>query len=172
MRKKSIIVLIFTFFLYGSCVGLELRSPAFKEGEYIPSRYSCDSFDYSPPLVWDDVPQGTRSFALICEDPDAPTGIWVHWVIFNIPYQTHSLEESVPKIPQLPNGAIQGVNDFNRVGYGGPCPPSGKPHRYFFKLYALDTELNLREGVTRNELMKALEGHILDKASLYGLYKR
>lgn len=172
MLKAGLIVFIVLIFSYGSCVALELESPAFKEGNYIPSRYSCDSFDYSPPLVWKDIPEGTKSFALICEDPDAPVGIWVHWVIFNISSDTDSLEENVPKIPKLPNGAIQGMNDFNRIGYGGPCPPRGTPHRYFFKLYALDTNLNLKEGATKSELMKALAGHILGEASLYGLYKR
>jgi len=150
---------------------MKLISSAFKEGEMIPSKYTCDGPDVSPPLEWSDAPAGTKSFALISDDPDAPVGTWVHWVIFNIPANEHKLEENVPKTEVLKNGARQGKNDFGRLGYGGPCPPGGT-HRYFFKLYALDRELDLRPGATKRDLLKAMEGHVLAEAYLMGKYKR
>lgn len=150
---------------------MELKSQAFQPGDLIPAKYTCDGQDISPPLTWSDPPAGTKSFALISDDPDAPVGTWVHWVIWNIPASARSLEENLPKKDSLPNGAKQGTTDFRRIGYGGPCPPSGT-HRYFFKLYALDTTLNLPAATTKKDLEKAMQGHILVQAELIGKYRR
>ncbi len=150
---------------------MELKSAAFQPGSLIPAKYTCDGQDISPPLNWPDPPAGTESFALIADDPDAPVGIWVHWVIWNIPAGTRALEENLPKMASLPNGAKQGTTDFRRIGYGGPCPPSGT-HRYFFKLYALDTTLNLPASTIKKDLEKAMDGHILGQAELIGKYQR
>jgi hypothetical protein len=151
--------------------GMELTSAAFKPGELIPTKYTCDGPDVSPPLSWSDPPAGTKSFALISDDPDAPVGTWVHWVLWNVPAVARSLEENLPKKESLPSGAKQGTTDFRRIGYGGPCPPSGT-HRYFFKLYALDTTLNLPASTTKKDLEKAMQGHILAQAELMGKYRR
>ena len=156
-------------------MALQLTSTAFKAGGMIPRRYTCDDADVSPALAWTGLPPGTRSLALICDDPDAPDPAaprrtWVHWVIFNIPPSTTGLPEAV--FPHdLPDGTRQGCNDWNRIGYGGPCPPIGT-HRYFFKLYALDTTLNLSTGVTKAEVLQAMDGHILEEARLVGRYHR
>lgn len=150
---------------------MELKSSAFQPGEMIPAKYTCDGPDVSPPLSWSDPPAGTRSFALISDDPDAPVGTWVHWVMWNIPPSARALEENLPKKDSLPNGAKQGTTDFRRIGYGGPCPPSGT-HRYFFKLYALDTTLDLPPTTTKKALEKATQGHILAQAELMGKYRR
>ena len=150
---------------------MELTSAAFQPGEMIPTKYTCDGPDVSPPLSWSDPPAGTKSFALISDDPDAPVGTWVHWVMWNVPADTRALEENVPKKESLPNGTKQGTTDFRRIGYGGPCPPSGT-HRYFFKLYALDTTLNLPASTTKKDLEKAMQGHILAQAELMGKYRR
>ncbi len=151
---------------------LALKSSAFKQGEHIPPKYTCSSLDYSPPLEWSDIPLNTESFALICEDPDAPFGIWVHWVIFNIPKDTTHLDENIPKVSHLSKGIIQGINDFGKFGYGGPCPPAGKPHRYFFKLYALDGKIDLKGKVTREKLLSVIKNHILEETYLIGIYGR
>ncbi|MER3424119.1 MAG: YbhB/YbcL family Raf kinase inhibitor-like protein [Nitrospiraceae bacterium] len=150
---------------------MKLMSSAFQQGKMIPQQYTCDGSDISPPLTWSDPPQGTQSFALIADDPDAPRGTWVHWVVWNIPATVRSLEESVPRQESLATGAKQGMTDFKKIGYGGPCPPSGT-HRYFFKLYALDAMLNLPTGTTKAELEKAMQGHILGQAELMGTYQR
>ncbi len=150
---------------------MELKSSAFEAGDLIPAKYTCDGSDVSPPLSWSDAPSGTRSFALISDDPDAPRGTWVHWVTWNVPATALSLDEGLPKQDSLPNGMKQGTTDFRRVGYGGPCPPSGT-HRYFFKLYALDTILNLPSSTTKPALEKAMQGHILKQAELMGVYRR
>ena len=152
-------------------MGIQLTSSAFKEGEPIPSKYTCDGQDISPPLKWSNLPEGTKSLALISDDPDAPMGTWIHWVIYNIPPTVTELEQGVPTSKELPNRAKQGINDFRKIGYGGPCPPSGT-HRYFFKLYALDSELNLAPGATKNNLLNAMEGHILGMGQLMGIYLR
>src|SRR5205823_9556285 len=123
---------------------MDLKSSAFQSGAEIPRKYTCDANDVSPSLSWDKAPAGTKAFALIADDPDAPVGTWVHWVLFDLPPGTTELAEDTPKSQHLPGGAKQGLNDFRRLGYGGPCPPPGKPHRYFFKLYALDTLLDLK----------------------------
>jgi Raf kinase inhibitor-like YbhB/YbcL family protein len=151
---------------------MKLTSPAFADGQPIPGKHTCDGADVSPPLRWSDAPPGTRSFALICDDPDAPVGTWVHWVIYNLAPTTAELPEKVAPTEQLPGGAKQGLNDFRRVGYGGPCPPPGRPHRYFLKLYALDTELALRPRATKADLVRAMGGHILAEAQLMGTYQR
>jgi len=150
---------------------IKITSSAFEEGGLIPAKYTCDGADVSPPLQWDAVPEGTKSVALICDDPDAPMGTWVHWVLFNLPSDAKELAENIPAEETLPNGAKQGVNDFGRIGYGGPCPPGGT-HRYFFKIYALDTEVGLEAGADKRQLLKAMEGHILEQGQLVGKYKR
>ncbi len=149
---------------------LQLKSDAFKSGDAIPSRYTCEGKDTSPALSWTNPPTGTKSFTLIVTDPDAPAHTWVHWVIYNLPASARSIREGVPQVEQIPGGAVQGSNDFNKLGYGGPCPPSGKPHRYFFHLYALDTRLSLKPGATREEVEQAMKGHILAEGELMGLY--
>lgn len=150
---------------------IELTSSAFKEGGMIPAKYTCDDEDVSPPLQWGEVPEGTRSIVLICDDPDAPMGTWVHWLLFNLPSAAMSLTEEVPPEKTLPNGARQGTNDFRKIGYGGPCPPGGT-HRYYFKIYALDTQLDLPAGADKPRLLKAMQGHILAEGRLMGKYKR
>ena len=149
----------------------ELTSTVFAPGESIPRKYTCDGEDISPPLRWSDPPQDTRSFALIADDPDAPRGTWVHWVLYNLPAETRALPEAVPPDADLPDGSRHGQNTWPRLGYGGPCPPSGT-HRYFFKLYALDTVLDLKSGASKKALARAMQGHVLDQAELMGLYSR
>lgn len=153
-------------------MALKLESQAFKQEAFIPSQHTCEGKDVSPFLSWSGTPAGTKSLALIMDDPDAPVGTWVHWVLYNIPADTSSLSEGVPTQETLPNGAKQGVNDFRKTGYGGPCPPPGAPHRYFFKLYALDTELNLPAGSTKQTLLKAMTNHVLAETHLMGKYQR
>lgn len=150
---------------------MKIRSIAFNDGERIPKKYTCDGEDISPPLIWEDIPEGTVTLALISDDPDAPSKTWTHWLIFNIPPELNGLPEGVEKVEALENGIIQGFNDFGRIGYGGPCPPFGV-HRYFFKLYALDTSLDLEPGTSKEELLEAMEGHIIEKTQMIGLYSR
>jgi Raf kinase inhibitor-like YbhB/YbcL family protein len=154
-----------------STSGLVLASGAFKKGEAIPKQYGCKGADISPPLEWSNIPNNTKTLALIVDDPDAPMGTWVHWVIFNIPSTATGLPENVPPEESLPDGALQGKNDFRNYGYGGPCPPGGT-HRYFFKLYALDATLQLKGGCTKAELLKAMRGHVIGEAQLMGRYSR
>ena len=153
-------------------MSIQLTSSAFADGSPIPSKYTCDGNDTSPPLKWSGVPQGTKSLALICDDPDAPAGIWVHWVMYNIPATVTELPEGVPTGDAVLGSARQGVNDFRRIGYGGPCPPRGNPHRYYFKLYALDTELALKPKATKKDVVDAMQGHILAEGQLMGTYRR
>jgi Raf kinase inhibitor-like YbhB/YbcL family protein len=150
---------------------MEIKSSVFKEGMSIPSKYTCDNLDVSPPLEWSKVPTGTKSFALICDDPDAPTETWVHWILFNIPGDLRELPENEPKVETLDDGAQQGKNDFGKIGYGGPCPPGGT-HRYYFKIYAMNKELEAKSGITKKELLKAMEGYVLEEGQLMGRYKR
>jgi Raf kinase inhibitor-like YbhB/YbcL family protein len=150
---------------------MEIKSTAFNHGTRIPSKHTCDGMDVSPPLGWGNAPAGTKNFAVICDDPDAPIGTWVHWVIYDMPASTTNLPEKVPPLKELTNGAKQGMNDFRTIGYGGPCPPSGE-HRYFFKLYALDGPTGLKPGATKAQLLEAMKGHILGEAELMGKYKR
>ncbi|MFN3477424.1 MAG: YbhB/YbcL family Raf kinase inhibitor-like protein [Candidatus Methylomirabilales bacterium] len=156
----------------GRAMAFELRSPAFQPDQSIPRKYTCDGPDVSVPLRWTDPPPGTKSFALIADDPDAPMGTWVHWVLYDLPAETRELPEGLPSQERLPNGAKQGLNDFRRVGYGGPCPPPGPAHRYFFKLYALDSPTNLKPRATKQQLLDAMKGHILAEAQLIGRYQR
>jgi len=151
---------------------LTLSSPAFRDGEPIPRHFTGDGMDVSPPLAWGDPPPGTKSFALVCDDPDAPRGVWVHWLLYDLPRTTRRLPEGVPADPDLDDGSRQGANDFGYVGYGGPAPPRGAPHRYFFKLYALDTELNLPSGARKAEVLAAMDGHVLADGQLIGTYQR
>lgn len=150
---------------------IKIKSTAFEEGGMIPKKYTCDGRDVSPPLAWNSVPEGTKSLALICDDPDAVMRTWVHWVLFNIPADTRELSENIPPQKTLTDGAKQGINDFRKIGYGGPCPPGGT-HRYYLKLYALDTEINLEAGSTKEQLMRAMEGHILAEGKIMGKYQR
>lgn len=150
---------------------MKIASSAFAPGQPIPQKHTCDGPDVSPALNWSEAPQNTKSFALIADDPDAPVGTWVHWVLFNVPAGTQALPEGVPKTDSVAGG-VQGRNDFGRIGYGGPCPPPGKPHRYFFKLYALDTTLSLSPGVKKPDVEKAMQGHVLAQAEVMGTYQR
>lgn len=156
----------------GEAMAFEITSDAFQEQGNIPKKFTCDGADLSPALKWTEPPGGSQGFALISDDPDAPMGTWVHWVIYDIPGNARGLAEGIPKQETLPDGTKQGITDFGRVGYGGPCPPPGKPHRYFFKLYALDTKLNLPPRKKKDDLLKAIKGHVLAEAELIGLYKR
>ncbi|MFB2894613.1 YbhB/YbcL family Raf kinase inhibitor-like protein [Aerosakkonemataceae cyanobacterium BLCC-F50] len=150
---------------------MKLESDAFSANGMIPSKYTCDGRDFSPPLKWDAPPTGTQSLALIVDDPDAPMGTFVHWVLYDLPPEITSLPEAIPGDATLADGGTQGKNDFGKLGYGGPCPPSGT-HRYFFKLYALDRTLELASGATKAQLEAAMSGHILAAAELIGLYAR
>jgi Raf kinase inhibitor-like YbhB/YbcL family protein len=151
---------------------ITVTSPAFSPGTTIPQFHTCDGQDFSPELAWHGVPAGTRSLALICDDPDAPGGDWVHWVVFNIPPVVERLAGGIDGRAEITPGGRQGRNDFGRLGYGGPCPPPGKPHRYFFRIYALDTALDLPPGTTRDELRAAMKGHVLAEGGLMGTYGR
>lgn len=150
---------------------LRLESAAFQAGGYIPRKYTCGGENVSPPLKWTEAPSGTKSFVLIVADPDAPSGTWIHWIIYNVPPSAHGLPEAVPKTGEIESGARQGRSSFEEVGYGGPCPPPGDPHHYHFRLYALNTRLNLEAGAAREQVDDAMKGHILAKAELVGLYK-
>lgn len=156
----------------GAAVGFHLESPAFQAGASIPKQFTCEGSDESPGLKWTDPPEGTRTFALIADDPDAPVGTWVHWVAFNLAANTTELPQAVPRTEQINGGGKQGMNDFRRLGYGGPCPPPGKPHRYFFRLYALDTTLDLKPGCRKGDVERAMKGHVLGTAELMGTYGR
>jgi hypothetical protein len=150
---------------------MTLTSPSFAHGDPIPLRHSGDGINVSPPLAWVGVPAGTKSLALICDDPDAPGKVWVHWVLYGLPPTLADLPEGVPTDSTLPDGSRQGMSDSGSTGYDGPYPPKGKPHRYFFKLYALDADVNLPPGATKAELLSAM-GTILAEAELMGTYQR
>ncbi len=152
-------------------MALQITSAAFSEAGMIPKPYTCDGDDVSPDLLWSGVPEDTKSLALICDDPDAPVGTWVHWVLFNIPADEKGISSEIAPVATLTNGANHGSNDFGRLGYGGTCPPGGT-HRYFFKLYALDMFLSLDSGATKPQVEEAMQGHILAEAQWLGKYKR
>jgi Raf kinase inhibitor-like YbhB/YbcL family protein len=185
MGKRTVILLLLGAVLFGcearkpaevkkekgKKMDIEVTSPAFGEGESMPATYTADGEDISPPLEWTGVPEGAKSIALINDDPDAPVGTWVHWVLYNIPPDVTSLEENMPPDETLANGARQGTTDFGRIGYGGPAPPSGT-HRYFFKVYALDTMLDLPTGATKRQVGDAMQGHVLAEGQLMGKYSR
>lgn len=151
---------------------IQLKSAAFAEGQPIPDRHAYNKDDISPDLQWSGMPSTAKSLVLICDDPDAPVGTWVHWVLYDLPSSETGLSEGTPKTPTLANGAKQGLNDYKKIGYGGPCPPPGKPHRYFFKLYALDTTPELKPGLTKKDLLKAMDGHVVGEGQLMGTYQR
>lgn len=153
-------------------MSIKLTSTAFNNESSIPAKHTGDGHDVSPALAWSDFPENAGSFALICDDPDAPVGTWVHWVIFNIPAHARALPGGVPTTGTLQSGAVQGKNDFGNIGYGGPAPPPGKAHRYFFKLYCLDGPLDLAPGATKKQLLSSMEGHLLAQGQLMGRYKR
>jgi len=167
-RIQSFLLFSLLLFHGGIAMALEINSSEFEQNAKIPSRLTCDGDDISPAIRWQNAPEGTKSFALIFDDPDAPMGTWDHWLLFNIPANVTELAEN---IKQLPAGTKEGTNSWGRTGYGGPCPPD-REHRYFFKLYALDTELSLDNGVEKKEIEKAMEGHILEQAELMGRYER
>jgi len=153
-------------------MAFRLTAKSFSDGTPIPLKHTCDGQDLSPELAWTDPPAGTGSLALICDDPDAPVGTWVHWVLWGVGAETRSLPEGLGKKVSLPKEYREGISDFGRKGYGGPCPPSGKPHRYFFKLYALDIVPRLSPNDRKSDLLEAMQGHILDETKLMGTYKR
>ena len=152
-------------------MAIKITSAAFIEGGMIPREYTCDGRDISPHLAWTGAPEETKSLSIICDDPDAPMGTWVHWVLFNIPATVDELPQGIPPGTVLENGARHGINDFGTFGYGGPCPPGGT-HRYYFKIYALDKELTQEPGTIKADLLKAMEGHILAEGHLMGRYER
>jgi Raf kinase inhibitor-like YbhB/YbcL family protein len=151
---------------------MQLSSTAFAEGQPIPARHTCDGDNVSPALMWSGVPPGAKSLVLIADDPDAPVGTWVHWVLYDLPPTAAELPEALPRDQYIPEGAKQGLNDFKHLGYGGPCPPAGKPHRYYFKVYAVDAVLGLKPGATKKEVERAIEKHTLAQGQLMGTYKR
>jgi Raf kinase inhibitor-like YbhB/YbcL family protein len=153
-------------------MALQLSSRTFLDGQTIPRKFTCSGADVSPELAWSDAPSGTKSLALIVDDPDAPAGVWVHWVLYDLPAETRDLPEGMPKDRELRSGARQGKNDFGKIGYNGPCPPSGPAHRYFFKLYALREKTGLKAGASKDELERAMKGNILGQATLTGKFGR
>lgn len=150
---------------------IKLTSTAFKEGEPVPRQYTCDGVNVSPSLEWSGVPKSAKTLVIFADDPDAPAGTWVHWVLYNLPAGNIGMVENLPATDELKAGGFQGKNDFGKIGYGGPCPPSGT-HRYFFKIYALDSELPLEAGATKAEVEKAMEGHVVAQGQLMGTYRK
>lgn len=178
MKIHLLLLITLTFFTSIQCknktnmsANIIVKSNSFSDGGMIPAKYTCDGANISPQLSWDNAPKGTKSFVLICEDPDAPMGTFTHWILYDIPADVHELLENLPKDKILPNGAKQGIADFKKIGYGGPCPPNGT-HRYYFKLYALDTLLNLEPGLKKEDILKAMNGHILAQGQIMGKYAR
>ncbi|MGB9770444.1 MAG: YbhB/YbcL family Raf kinase inhibitor-like protein [Candidatus Kapaibacteriota bacterium] len=169
--KRIVFLLSFFLLLGGKPMEVQIFSSAFENAGFIPRKYTCDGENVSPPLNWKNLPPGTKSLAIINDDPDAPMGTWVHWVIYNIPATSSGLPENVKPQEKLPDGTLQGKNSWGRIGYGGPCPPSGT-HRYYFKIYALDKMLDLKPGATKEQVLKAMQGHILAEGAFYGKYSR
>jgi len=177
IRSVSGLLLAATMYLVcgaqgGKSMSLKLTIRSFENGGTIPKEFTCDGADMSPALEWTGAPTGTKTFALIADDPDAPAGTWVHWVLWNLPPGTKLLPDAVPTKAELEGGAKQGQNDFKKTGYRGPCPPPGTPHRYFFKLYALDAALKLPAGATKSDLERTMNGHILEQSEWMGRYSR
>ncbi|RMD45353.1 MAG: YbhB/YbcL family Raf kinase inhibitor-like protein [Aquificota bacterium] len=159
-------------FSEGKDMGIVVKSSDFKNGGYIPVKYTCDGTDISPEISWSNFPENTKSFVIIMDDPDAPVGTFTHWIVYDIPANINKFSENFPKVADI-NGIKQGINDFRKVGYGGPCPPRGKPHRYFIKIYALDvSNLNIPAMSSRKTVEEAMKGHIIDEGYLMGLYGR
>lgn len=153
-------------------MGINISSVVFEEGGKIPQKHTCDDENISPPLQWSTLPEHTISFVIICEDPDVYQGTFTHWILFNIPADIQELPAAIGNEGRLANGAIQGKNDFGYTGYGGPCPPEGEEHRYIFRIYALDTTLDLNPGATKQELKNAMWERVLDEGELMGIYGR
>jgi Raf kinase inhibitor-like YbhB/YbcL family protein len=172
VRSTGAIALVLACVVAGPATAFELTSAAFPSGGTIPARHTCDGPDLSPPLAWTAPPAGTAAFALVCEDPDAPRGLWAHWVLWNVPATATALPEGVKADEVLADGGRHGRNDFDKLGHNGPCPPPGAPHRYVFRLYALDAKPALAPGATRQALLDALRGHVLGTAELTGRYGR
>ncbi|MCX8095099.1 MAG: YbhB/YbcL family Raf kinase inhibitor-like protein [Caldisericia bacterium] len=179
MKKYLLLTIILIIILFGCSkkaqkeyIKIFLTSGVIKENNLIPKDYTCEGKDISPQLEWSNVPNGTVSFCLIMDDPDAPGGVFTHWIIFNIPSTYKSLPENFPKIPEFENGIKQGKNDFNKIGYNGPCPPIGSTHQYRFTIYAIDKMLNLESGVKVEEVMKEIENHILGKGEFVCIFSR
>jgi len=166
MRKLLLLIGIFFMSNVIAAQNFEVTSTSFKQGGKIPVQYTCTGKDISPQLSWKNAPAPTESFALICADPDAPVGVWYHWVMFNIPKNVSQIPEN-----QLPQGVI-GINSFGRMQYNGPCPPPGKPHHYIFTIYALNTQLNLPQGSDAETVKKAMEGHLIESAAVMGTFGR
>lgn len=172
-----IFILLFTNTLFlqihhrGKKMGIKITSSAFTDSGMIPSKYTCDGINVSPPLAWQTEANGIKSFVLICDDPDAPAGDWVHWIIYDLPAASREIKEDCNANRNLPDGALMGVNDFHKISYGGPCPPSGT-HKYHFKIYALDKILHLNAGATKRTILEAMRGHIVDQGLMVGKYKR
>jgi Raf kinase inhibitor-like YbhB/YbcL family protein len=172
------LVLSFTFFnnsdltdIKATKMEIKIESRDFKEGESIPSKYTCEGLNISPQLSWTCETVGVKTYVLIVEDPDAPRGIFTHWIVYNIPSRVNSLMENSTPTKNVPDEILMGVNDFGRIGYGGPCPPSGS-HRYFFRMYGLDTAVHLDSGATKKEVTKKMEGHIIARGELMGTYQK
>jgi len=159
-------------FVKSKILSLIVQSSAFTDRTFIPVEHTCDGEDLSPDLSWREVPVGIESFVIICDDPDAPGGNWVHWIIYDLPADLRSIPKGIDDLPKLPDGSMQGKNDFDRIGYNGPCPPPGKPHRYKYKVYALDKKIGLPPGSSRTEVLKAIKGHIKSRGVLIGTYQR
>ena len=175
MKRFFLLVLagfVINFCSGGEAMALELRSPSFENNGVLPADFTCEGRDISPELQWGNVAPNTKSFALICDDPDAPSKVWVHWLLYNIPGEAVRLPEGIALSKMLKDGSRQAHTDSGTDGYSGPCPPPGKPHRYFFKLYALDSKLTINGKVTKEKLLEAMEGHILATAQLMGTYQR
>jgi hypothetical protein len=151
---------------------MRLESSAFGSGDRIPAKYTCDGENVSPPFNWQGVPQAAQSLAMICDDPDAPVGAFSHWVLYNLPKHRNFLEEGLPSEAQLERGGTQGRNDFGEIGYGGPCPPRGETHRYYFRFFALGGELDLASGATRQQVLDRIQNHTLDSTEHIGTYTR
>lgn len=165
-------ILTFCFLFAQPAFALKLKTTAFENEKTIPEKYTCNAADTSPSLSWSEVPANAQSFVIICEDPTAPSGNWVHWVIYNIPADATRIEEGIPKTSNLSDGMAQGMNDFEKIGYNGPCPPAGKAHSYVFTLYALDTRIStFTRSVTRADITQAMRGHIIEDARISGLYE-
>lgn len=170
--RKLILVLMIILSFFNKVFALELSSNSFKHNEFIPEEYTCEGDNVSPHLSWSGFPEGTESFVIICEDPDAPFKTWVHWVIYDIPKENNELAKGIPAQEVLDFGAKQGINDFGYIGYGGPCPPRGETHRYFFRIFALNKKLNLTPGMDKKSLLEAIKEYIIEEAELMGKYRR
>lgn len=176
MKTTTLLLFVIAGFLLTSnfCLAVEksfqIKTPVFKD-DMIPTLYTCEGKNISPPLIWENIPIQAKSLALLVDDPDAPRGTWTHWIMYNIPPSSKGLNEGVLPVEEFAHTAKQGLNDFQTIGYGGPCPPKGT-HRYFFKLYALDTKLNIQGQATKESLLKSMKGHVLSQVELVGKYKR